>query len=84
VSGGSAVGERTAEALVKEQEQECDVNTFDGQAIGVAAAVTFEQSVAFEFPQIVAELIESVCFRGELEGGHDCFVDLSGGPAAHG
>ena len=36
----------------------------------------------FEFAQIVAELIESVCVRGELEAGDDRFVDLFGGPAA--
>jgi hypothetical protein len=34
----AAVGEWTAEALVEEQEQECNVDAFCGQAVGVMAA----------------------------------------------
>jgi hypothetical protein len=52
----SAVGERTAEALVKEQEEKGDVNAFRSQAVGIAAAIALEQSVPFEFAEIVAEL----------------------------
>lgn len=35
----SAVGERAAEALVEEQEQERNVDAFGGQAVGVMAAI---------------------------------------------
>ena len=35
----------------------------------------------FQLAQIVAELVEAVGFRGNLERGDDCFVDLPGGPA---
>ena len=35
----------------------------------------------FELAQVVAELVEAVGFRGDLERGDDCFVDLPGGPA---
>ena len=34
-----------------------------------------------EFAQIIAELIETVIFIGEMEGGEDGLVDLVGGPA---
>ena len=80
----AAVGEGTAEALVEEQKQQSDVDAFAGQAVGVAAAIALQQSVPFELAQIVAELVEAVGFRGELERGGDCFMDLPGGPAPDG
>jgi len=45
----AAVGERTTEALVEEQEQQRDVNAFGCQAVGIASAITLEQTVPFEF-----------------------------------
>src|SRR5438094_8776341 len=80
----AAVGERSAEALVKEEKQEGDVNAFGGKPIGVTAAIALKQSVSFEFAQIIAELVESVLFRGELEGGENRLVNLFCGPAADG
>jgi hypothetical protein len=71
----AAVGERAAQALVKEEKQEGDVDAFGGEAVGVTAAIALKQSVSFEFAQIVAELVESVLFRGELEGGENCLVN---------
>ena len=38
----------------------------------------------FEFAQIIAELVQSVCFRGKLERGDDGLVNLFGGPAPDG
>ena len=35
----------------------------------------------FELAQIVAELAEAVGFRGKLERGDDCLVNLPGGSA---
>jgi len=34
-----AVGEKAADALVKEHEHECDADAFVGQAIGITVAV---------------------------------------------
>jgi hypothetical protein len=78
----AAICKGPAQALVKEQEQEGDINTFGGEAVGVTAAIAIKQSVSFEFAQIVAELVEPVLFRRELEGGENCLVNLSCGPAA--
>jgi hypothetical protein len=72
----AAVGERATEALVKKQEG--DINAFGGQAVCIAAAIACKQAVPFELAPMVAELIECVRFRGEREGGDDCFVDLFG------
>jgi hypothetical protein len=80
----AAVGERAAETFVEEKERQRDVNAFRRQAVGIAPAIALQQTMAFEFAQIVPELVESVGFRGELEGGEDCLVNLFGRPAADG
>ena len=78
----AAVGERAAEAFVKEQEEQGDLNPFGGETVGVAGAVTLEQPVGFQLAQVVAELVQPVGAVGEVEGGEDGVVDLLGGPAA--
>jgi hypothetical protein len=80
----SAVGERAAEALVKEQEQERDIHAFGGQAVSVAPAIALEKSVAFQFADVVAELVQSVGPWGKLECRDYGLVDLFSGPAADG
>ena len=35
-----------------------------------------------EFAEVVAELVETVTFIGEMEGGEDGLVDLVGSPTA--
>jgi hypothetical protein len=35
-----------------------------------------------EFAQIIAELIKTITFIGEMEGGEDGLVDLIGSPAS--
>jgi len=42
-----AVGERTAELLMKEDEQKCDLCSLFSEAIGVALSVASEQSMCF-------------------------------------
>jgi hypothetical protein len=69
---------------VEEQEEERNVNAFGRQAVSVSAAIAFQQAVPFEFAQIIAELVQSVCFRGKLEGDDDGLVNLFGGPAPDG
>ena len=38
----AAIGEGTAEALVEEQEQQGNVDSFAGQAVGIAAAIALQ------------------------------------------
>lgn len=78
----AAVGERPAEALVEEEEQEREINAFGRQPVSVVSTIAFEQTVPFEFAEIIAELVQAVGFRGECEGGEDCLVNLFGGPTA--
>ena len=54
---------------MEEQKQEGDIKTFGREAVGITATIASKQSVALEFAEIVAELVESVMFRGKLEGG---------------
>src|SRR5215470_7421924 len=78
----AAVGERSTQVLMEEQEQQCDLSTLRGEAVGVAATVALEQAVALEFSQIVAELVQAVSCLGEVEGGQDSLVDFPCCPAA--
>jgi len=80
----AAVGQRAAEAFVEEQEQKRDLEAFRRQAVGVTAAIALEQPVTFEFAQIIAKLVQSICFVGESEGGEDGRVNLFGRPAPDG
>ena len=58
----AAVGQWAAESLVKEQKQQRDLHALGGETVGVAAAIAFQQAVAFEFAQVVAELVQPVLF----------------------
>ena len=80
----AAVGEGAAEPLVKEQEQERDLHTFWGELVGVPRAVACQQSVALQFAEIVAELVQPVGRGGNMEGSEDGLMDLPGRRAAHG
>src|SRR6202007_1457195 len=60
----AAVGERSAQALMEEQEEQCDLNPLGGEKVGIARAVALEESVPLEFAQIVAKLVEAVSIRG--------------------
>jgi hypothetical protein len=42
----AAVGERAAEPFVEEQKEQRDLNPFGGEPVGVAGAVTLQQTVA--------------------------------------
>jgi hypothetical protein len=46
----TAVGQRPAEALVEEQDEECDLDAFFCELVGIAAAIALQQAVPFGFP----------------------------------
>jgi hypothetical protein len=56
----AAVGEGTAQALVKEEEQESDVDAFCREAVGIAWSVPLQQAMSLELAQIVAQLVEPI------------------------
>ena len=80
----TAIGQRTAEALVEKQEQERDLDAFARQAISVTAPIAFQKGVTFQLTQIVAELVQALIVRRKLEGGEDGGMNLFGSPAANG
>ena len=53
----AAVGERSAQPFVEQQKEQCDLDAFCGEAVGVARAVALDQAVAFELAQVVAQLV---------------------------
>ena len=58
------------------------MDTFRGETVSVTGTVTLDQSMSLEFAQVVAQLVQAVCFTGEMEGGEDGLMDLLGGPTA--
>ena len=78
----AAVGKGTTEPFMEEQKQHRDLNTLQGEAVGVTVAVALQQPMALELSQIVAELVEAVGFIGEVEGRQDGVVDFLRGPTA--
>jgi hypothetical protein len=80
----AAIGEGAAESFMEEQKQERNVNAFGRQPVGVATAITLQKAMAFQLAQILAELVESVRFRGQLKRSENCLVNLFGRPAADG
>jgi hypothetical protein len=64
----AAVGQGTAEALVEEQKQECDLNAFWSEPVGIVGAIALQQTVPPEFAQIVGDpLCPSSQFRPRLK-----------------
>ena len=78
----AAVGERSAKTFVEKQKQQGHLDAFVGEPIGVPAAITLQQSMAFELAQIIAELVQTIGVGGELKGGENGLVDLLGSPSA--
>src|ERR1700750_354752 len=65
----AAMCERAAEPFVEEEEEQGRLDTFWGEAVGVSGSVPLQQTVAFELAQVVAQLVETVAFVREVEGG---------------
>lgn len=53
----ATVGQWSAEALVKEEKQECDLDSLGGEVVAVTGTVTLKQAVAFQLAEIIAELV---------------------------
>ena len=56
----TAVGQRSAQALVEKQEQQCDLESLAGEAVGVMLAIALEQRMALELAKVVTQLIQAV------------------------
>ena len=79
----SAVGERAAEPLMEEEEEQGGLGALlVGEAIGITGSVALDEAVPLELAQIVAELVDAVGMVGKLERGEDGLVYFPGGPAS--
>ena len=78
----AAVCQRATETLVEEEKQESDLDTFGGEAVGIALSIPFKQSMTLELTEIVTKLIQAVGLLGNSEAGQDRRVNLFGGPTA--
>src|SRR5215471_18965439 len=79
-----AVGQGATDPLVKENEEQGNLQALGGQAIGVAAAVALEQAMGSELSQVIAELSEAVALGGQGAGGQHRLMKCGGSPAADG
>src|SRR6516162_1973319 len=78
----AAVGERTAQALMKEEEQQSNLDAFCREAVGIVSSVPLQQAVSLELAQVVAQLVQAIAVLREPEGGEHGFMDLLSRPAA--
>src|SRR6478672_10612251 len=78
----AAVGERSAQPFMEQQEEQRDLDAFCGEAVGVARAVALDQSVALELTQVVTQLVQAIGAIGQMERGEDSGMDFFGRPAA--
>ncbi len=56
----AAVGQWSAEPLVKEEKQESDLDGLGGKVVAVAGAVPLKQVVTFQLAEIVTELVQAI------------------------
>ena len=54
------VGERAADTLVKQHEEQGDLAAFVREPIGVTGAIPLDQAVGFQSAQVVADLGERI------------------------
>lgn len=76
-----AVGKRTADAFMEEDEEEADLDAFVSEAIGVVMTIARDQSSRFHLSEIIPELCDRVVVCGQSVGSEDPFVKRSGGEA---
>ena len=65
------VGEGTADALMKEDEEHGDFAPLVREPIGVAGAIPLDEAVGFHFAQVVADLGEGIRRGREGERGEN-------------
>ena len=56
----AAIGQRAAQSLMEEKEEERDLDALEGQAVSVASAVTLQQSSVAHMPTAATEADNAV------------------------
>src|SRR5215471_18561117 len=78
----ATVGGRTAQALMKEEEQQSNLDAFCREAVGIVSSVPLQQAVSLELAQIVAQLVQAIALLRDPEAGEHGLMDLLSRPAA--
>jgi len=76
-----AVGQRAADALVEKDKHQSCFQPLVSEPIKIASALALQQSMGFEFSQIIAQLREGVVF--EMVSTGDQLMDVGGAPSRH-
>ena len=77
-----AVGQRTADALVKQDEHGADPGALFCKAVGVVFVDALQKPVAFHLAQVITELIGGVVLGRKGKGGLQGLPDLEGTPTS--
>ncbi len=76
-----AVGQRAADALVEKDKYQSCFQPLVGKPVKITSALALQQSMGFEFSQIIAQLSEGVVF--EIVSTGDQLKDVGGAPSRH-
>ena len=75
------MGQRAADALVEKDKHQSCFQPLVGKPVKIASALALQQSMGFEFSQIIAQLREGVVF--EMVSADDQLMDVGGAPSRH-
>jgi hypothetical protein len=73
-----AVGKRTADAFMEEDEHEADLDAFVSETIGVVMTIAHDQSPRLHLSEIIPELGDRVVVCGQSVACEDSCVKRSG------
>ena len=59
------VGQWPADALVEKNEHECCFGALFGEPVTIGSSDAFEQTVGFQFANVVAELVQGITVGGQ-------------------
>lgn len=76
-----AVSQRAADALVEKDKHQSCFQPLIGKPVKITSALALQQSMSFEFSQIIAQLSEGVVF--EIVSTGDQLMDVGGAPSRH-
>src|SRR5262245_52730614 len=66
---------------MKENEKQGGTSSLGSEAIAITLSFPFDQAMGFQFPEIVADLVEDIGFNGQAEGGEDCLAEFGAPPS---
>jgi hypothetical protein len=70
------VGQRSANALVKQNKHQRCFRSFVGEAVAISLFIAFQQAMGFHLAEVITELSYGICFSRQAEAGEDGLMDV--------